>query len=201
MNNFGRCFAASLFALFMAMPGWSTPVLTLLPSGSIGGLPGQQIGWGFSITNDADYIEITSAQFCLTPVSFPACAEPMQGLFTDFISQFNSIIVGNPGGTLPDTVSQDFDAILLTGVGSFDIAPGAPFYSADFGQIVLTYNVYDADPDGVDGANQLLSDQVLLASAAVFVTDQPVMEPVPEPSSVLLAAGGVLALLASRSRR
>src|SRR6188508_1868977 len=82
MSKFVRFFAAPVLAMLLTIPASSAPVLTLWEPG-ITGEPGQQIGWGFSITNDSNYIEITSAQFCLDPVAFPACTQPIQGTFTD----------------------------------------------------------------------------------------------------------------------
>jgi len=199
MINFGRFFGICCLATLVSVPAWSTPVLTLTPGELIFGARGAQIGWGFSITNDADYIEVTMAQFCLDPLLPPSCPPAMGGVFTDFISVFNDIIVGHDGGTLPDTVAQDFDAALHLGLGSFDISPDTPIFFSDFGQIVVTYNVYDGDPN--NGGNGILFDQKMYASAAVIVTDDPVFEPVPEPGSLLLAAGGVLGLLALRARR
>src|SRR5579872_767247 len=115
------------------------PVLTLTPSGDLIGTPGSTVGWGFTITNDADYVEITSAQYCVNPVNFPlVCNSSALGSFTDFISQFNDIIVGPPGGTDPSTVSQNFDPVGLTGIGSFAIDNGASIGAGDQGQIVLT---------------------------------------------------------------
>ena len=182
-----------LFAAgFLVLPAWGDgPTLTLLPSGELTGSPGDLIGWGFSITNDANYIEITSSQFCLDPVSFPACTLPEEGTFTDFISQFNDIVVGNPGGTDPGTASQNFDPVLLTGIGSFDIAPTEPFSAEDVGEIVLTYDVYDADPNTSPGADLLATDLVLAANAAVTV-EEPATTP--EPGSFFLVAGAFPAL-------
>jgi hypothetical protein len=187
-----------LFAVaLLIVPAWADPVFTLLPSGTIAGLPGDLIGWGFTITNDANYIEITSAQFCLDPVSFPACEPPQEGTFTDFISQFNDIVVGPPSGTLPDTVSQSFDPNSLTGVGSFSVSPSALLFSADIGQIVLTYNVFAADPNGPDGGNPLNSSDLVLAANATVSVDLPVSTP--EPGNLLAVGGTFLALLAWRS--
>lgn len=179
---------------FLVMPAWGGPTLTLSPSGDISGLPGSEIGWGFTITNDADYIEITSSQFCLDPVDFPFCTMPEEGTFTDFISQYNDIVVGPPGGTDPDTASQDFDPTLLTGIGSFDVSPSATPTAEDIGEIVLTYDVYDADPNTSPDANQLASDLVLAADATVTVQEAAVAAP--EPGSFFPAAGAFLGIAA-----
>lgn len=176
---------------------WAGPVLTLTPVGSLSGQPGATVGWGFQITNDADYIEITSAGFCLSPVSFPACTLPTTGLFTDFISGYNDIIVGYPGGTDPATVEQPFDPIAFTGIGSFAIDPGAAIGAADIGAIVLTYDVFDKDPNA-SGANKLATDQVLTADASVEVVNSS-----PEPATFGILGLGLagLAVIARRGRR
>jgi len=187
-----------LVAGILAAPAWGDgPTLTLLPSGDLTASPGSLTGWGFTITNDADYIEITSSQFCLDPVNFPVCTLPEEGTFTDYISQFNDIVVGYPGGTDPDTASQSFDTTLHTGVGAFDVSPSATV-SEDIGEIVLTYDVYDADPNTSRGANRLFSDLVLSANASVTVE----AVSTPEPGSFFPAAVflGIAALRISSSK-
>lgn len=165
------------------------PVFTITPSGDISGAPGSTIGWGFTITNDRDYIEITSAQYCVNPVNFPLVCNPSAlGTFTDFISQFNDIIVGPPGGTDPTSVSQNFDPVLLTGVGSFAINPGASIGDGDAGQLVLTYNLTDLDPSDPNKMS-LGTDLVLSADASVSV----VTSSAPEPGT----AGLIFAALAA----
>ena len=175
---------------------WAGPVLTLTPVSGMSGQPGATVGWGFQITNDANYIEITSASFCLSPVSFPACTLPTTGLFTDFISFYNDIIVG-PGGTDPATVEQPFDPIAFTGIGSFVIDPAAPLGAANVGAIVLTYNVFHEDPND-SGANKLATDQVLTADASVEVANSS-----PEPATFGILGLGLagLATIARRGRR
>ena len=174
---------------------WADPLLVLTPASSLSGAPGATVGWGFQITNDANYIEITSASFCLSP--WPYCASPTTGSFTDFISGHNDIIVGFPGGTDPATVAQAFDPIAFTGIGSFAIDPGAPIGAADVGTIVLTYNVFDADPND-PGANTLATDQVLTAVANVEVASS-----TPEPATFGVFGLGLVGLAAvgRRGRR
>ena len=163
---------AALFASLFASMLSAAPMLTLTGGGALTDQAGLLTGWGFSITNDTGYIEITSGQFCVNPVSFPACTTSSIGSFTNFISQFNDIIVGPVGGTLPSLVSQTFDPVQLTGIGSFEFTPGlGP--SIDYGQIVLTYNLFDSDPNGASAA--FLSSGVLAANASVATQT-------PEPS-------------------
>jgi len=173
------------------------PVPTLTPTGALSGAPGDTVGWGFQITNDANYIEITSASFCLSPVSFPACTLPTTGVFTDFISGYNDIIVGFPGGTYPATVGQSFNPTAFTGIGSFAIDAGAPIGAADVGAIVLTYDVFDADPND-PGANKLATDQVLTADSSVEVASS-----TPEPATFGIFGLGLagLAAVGRRGRR
>src|SRR5579872_2152274 len=138
--NSRSAFRALLLWTVAAFSLSASPMLTLTPSGDAAGSPGSlPAGWGFMIQNDSNYIEITSAQYCVTPVNFPlVCNSSALGVFTDFISQFNDIIVGPPGGTDPSTASQNFDPVAMTGIGSFTIANGASIGAGDQGQIVLT---------------------------------------------------------------
>jgi hypothetical protein len=164
------------------LPASASPVFSVSPAPpDLFGMPGDTVGWGFTITNDTNFLEITSAQFCLNPVSFPACTPADIGTFTDFISQFNDIVLG-PG----NSATQDFDPILFKGVGSFAIDPGAPLQTTDFGQLVLTYDVYTADPNEPDsGAILLFSDLTLSQNASVTAG-------VPEPGTFTLALGMLL---------
>jgi hypothetical protein len=193
--NFRSALRAMLLWTVAAFSLSASPVLTLTPSGDVGGSPGSTVGWGFTIQNDMDYIEVTSAQYCVTPVNFPlVCNSSALGVFTDFISQFNDIIVGPPGGTDPSTASQNFDPVGLTGIGSFTIANGASIGAGDQGQIVLTYNVTDFDPNNPNAVS-LGTDLVLSADASVTVTGGAVA---PEPGTAGLMA---LALVGFAFRR
>src|SRR5262245_53600446 len=63
----------------------AAPILDLIPSiGTIGGMPGDIVGWGFTLTNTTDFLVVTGADF--VPPS------PL-GVFNDFIGP-NFIVVG-----------------------------------------------------------------------------------------------------------
>ncbi len=171
------------------------PVLTLTPSGALIGTPGSTVGWGFTITNDADYVEITSAQYCVNPVNFPVvCNSSALGIFTDFISQVNDVIVGPPGGTDPSSVSQNFDSIAQTGVGSFAINNSAPIGAGDLGQIVLTYNLTSLDPNDPNAVS-LGTDLVFAADASITVSEGDM----PEPGTAGLMLFALAAFAVARS--
>jgi hypothetical protein len=169
--------------IWAAAPLRAGPVLTLLPSGDLSGGPGDVLGWGFSITNDANYIEISGAFFCTGVVNYPSsCGSPLLGTFEDYISNFNDIIVGNPTGTDPATVSYLFDITAQTGIGSFTVDPGAGG-GTDSGEIVLSYYEYDLDPNDPD-RNRLGGEQYMSAEASVDV--------VPEPATAGMLGGALL---------
>jgi hypothetical protein len=169
----------------------AAPILLLVPSGALTGTTGTTDGWGFTIANDANYIEITGASFCLNPGQFPICDLPATGTFRDFISFFNHILLGPPGGADPSSAQQAFDRNSRRGVGSFTFErPGK-----ETGEIVLTYNMFDLNPN--DPRSSLLAtDLILRASAGVEGTGAPV----PEPATAALM-GAAWAVLAGRVRR
>lgn len=179
------CFGTSMSLI--AGPS-SGPSLTLLPTSSLSGLTGSTSGWGFSISNPANYIEITSASFCLNLANFPtSCLSPVTGTFTDFISGFQDIIVG-PGGS----ASQAFDLNGMTGIGSFSFStPGT-----DTGGIFLRYNQTANDPTS-DDPGVTVNDLVFSASASVTAA----APAAPEPGSIGLATAALSFLMLCVRRR
>lgn len=165
-------------------------IFTLDPaSGTVAGQPGWTVGWGFTLTNpDPTYVIVTGAEY--QPVS------PF-GLFTDFIS--TQFIVLGPAPE-PASVTQVFDAVAHTGVGSFTIDPAAPMLDKAVGSIILTYDVYNRDvndpffnPDPVADGGDLLAKGVQVSQSAQ-------VNVVPEPACFLLA-GPALLLLFRRKQR
>lgn len=155
------------------------PVLTLSPSGNISGPPGSTVGWGFTLTNNVNWIEVVQSQFCLdSPLHNPCFNASIQ--YTDIISNPpNDVIVG-PGGS----VSQPYDPGNNQGMGSFAVGS-----SSVTGNILVTYNTFDADPN--NGGNQIGFNDAISALASVTV---------PEPATWGFAAMA-LAAAALRLRR
>jgi len=139
---------------------------------TISGNTGDTVGWGFTISNDTNFLLITSADF--TPAT-------TSGTFTDFIGQFNFIVVGpSPEST---SVSQAFDPIALTGVGSFLISPSAAPGSVITGLLTLTYDLFSVSPNdpNFDPDTDTISNGNVLTSAAEV--DVKGVSAVPEPAS------------------
>jgi hypothetical protein len=173
-----------------ACPAMATPTLTLEPpNGVIIGEPGATIGWGFSITNTADFLVPTSFQF-LPPSAL--------GAFTDFTGPpFDNFFVVGPGiyadGT---TVTQPFNETTGSGVGSFAIASTASLGQSAVGNIELTYDLFSVspnDPSFDPDVDLIATDQFLTAAATAAV--------VPEPVSLLLLGSGLALLGAFCVRR
>lgn len=90
-----------LAAMLAPLAAQAAPVLTLSPAGgTLQGGRGAVVGWGFTLSNpDPDFLVVTSAEFCQTVVvaGFTVCDQlpsPALGTFTDYIAQFNFIVVG-----------------------------------------------------------------------------------------------------------
>jgi len=145
---------------------YASPILKLTPSPDLVGSPGSVKGWGFTLTNDFGFIEITAAQFCVNP----ACTPSTLGTFIDFISVFNDIIVGDASAPDMGTESEPFDALAKTGIGSFAISTTAA--GTDIGQIILTYNLTDLDPSDPNAVT-LDTGLTVSANASVSTTGTP----------------------------
>lgn len=148
--------------------------------GALFGTPGATVGWGFTLTNDTDYLVVSSAEFT-APTSV--------GTFVDWIGP--QFIMLGPSGT----VFQTFDGTSQTGLGRFTIAPGAIGGQVATGRITLTYDLYSVNPNDLNfdaGRDQISVGNILTADASVSV--------VPEPGSLLLMASAMPALIALRRR-
>jgi hypothetical protein len=162
-------------------------------SGDIFGTPGSTVGWGYTITNTTDYLVVTASAFCSGPLAQP-CPNAL-GTYTDFTA-FNFIVVGPaPEST---SVSQSFNASLLTGIGSFTINPGALVGDSIAGSVFVLFDLYSRSPNdpNFDPTTDFLSSGVISTAASVSVVA------VPEPASlVLLGSALVLAAASRRFRR
>jgi hypothetical protein len=170
-------------------PGCAGLIFSLNPaSGTVSGLPGDTVGWGFTfITDDANHYLLNMVEFCIG-VAIPNtgnCNNTAVGTFTDFAAGVNGLIVGplfNPSG-----YSESFNNGSQTGLGSFAISPLAALQPLD-GTIYVYYDVYAGDP--FNGGIQQPSGQ---SFQTVQVNVGPVSA-VPEPGSLLLIGAGGFAL-------
>jgi hypothetical protein len=175
--------------LCLAATTHASVILSLDPtSGGISGTTGSTIGWGFTLDSATDFAVITSSDFCLGSSGVTSlCVAPTLGDYTDFIAGNFTI-----AGPVPESpvVTQAFNAVNATGVGSFQIDTNAALGATDTGQIVATYDLYSADPNAAnfEPITDLISaGNFLAAPASISVTAAP------EPSH--LAPVMALALL------
>jgi hypothetical protein len=169
-----------------AIPAMAVPTLTLDPaSGIIGGQPGQTVGWGFTLQNTADYVVVSESDYD---------AVTSLGTYSDFISVYSFIVVGPPTLSSPSdstSVSQVFDPVADTGVGSFQISPSALAGQSAAGYINVHYDLFSVspnDPSFDPDVDLIASDQVISALAQVIV------QAVPEPMGILPLGVGLMLL-------
>ena len=179
--------AVFVVAAFAVCAQASPVSLTLLPaSGVVGGEPGTAVGWGFTLTDNTDWVILLgSSGFAPTPY----------GTYTDYTG--NSFDLAGPGDGV--TLTQNWGGPSSgEGLGEFDIYSTAPSGTVISGTLVVSYAEFSVDP--MSGSfdpdtDTICSDCSLAVSAQVGVS--------PEPSSFLLMSTALLpfALAGWRRRR
>lgn len=147
---------------------WS---VSLLPTtGEIAGAPGSTIGWGYSITN----LDTTAW------LSF-------SGLSTDPFANGTALSLFDfptlaPGASVTVPFLVDTQGLFQL---TWDLT--APVGTVETGTFLLTAGWYDADPFT---GGQFLDSAATLPAAYIATVTAPPDAPVPEPSTLLLAASG-----------
>src|SRR5258708_20803637 len=192
-----------LLVLSLASVCTATATLTLNPvNGALVGAPGQSVGWGFTISDDTNWLLVVGTAFCTsfnTSTDIFPCANPGPpnavpgGPYLDF-TQVN-FVVSAPN--VPDPSQQIFtynppcNVGPCTGTGAFTINGNTPVGSLLSGVIVVDYNLFSGGPPGV--GTQIGGDFFIEKNASVFVA--------PEPATLLLLGSTLAGLGLARFRR
>jgi len=162
------------------------PDFSLIPSsGLVNGSPGTTVGWGFTVTNNdsSDWLVLNDSYF----TGSNTLGSELQLGYTDFIA--TQFVVIDPGAT----ISQSYDALLQSGVGSVQIPSYAIPGDTGTGNVFLDYTLFSQDPnDPAFDPGSFVDAGTVGASASVFV---------PEPSSALMLLGAAPLLIGTVRRK
>jgi PEP-CTERM motif len=186
------CFGA---ILLLCPAAWGTTLQLAPLSGALSGAPGSTVGWGFTITNTSNFLEVTGSDFCEGTIVSP-CPHSI-GTYNDFIGQFNFVVVG-PAPEESTSVTQTFNLAVKTGVGSFRINPAAVAGNSAVGQIVVTYDLFNLSPNDPafnPALNTVSTGNRLTAPGSVTVAAA-----TPEPATLGLVGFAFVAWAAARRR-
>lgn len=164
----------------------ANPVLTLNPSsGVVSGMPGSTVGWGFTLSNDLDFLVPSLVVFC--EGAFNAGCTPTFGLFTDLAAQSQFNVVSS-------ALTETYNNGTQQGIGSFLINANAPTGVMDAGTIYLVYDTFSCDiTDDHCNPTQTAFSRLLSAPASVSIVNSVV----PEPGSTYFVALGLALLMVS----
>ncbi|MDR3702026.1 MAG: hypothetical protein P4L56_20425 [Candidatus Sulfopaludibacter sp.] len=194
-TGIGKWLAAAAVALIASAPSaHASAVMTLEPpGGSISGVPGALVGWGFTLTNGANWVSIDS-------VTIENETSPLGGSAGGFTSYMDLLGGLSNGVTLPNqTWTLPFSpGSPGSGLGQYAIDPSTPFGASDSGDFVIYYDEFSADPNTC-GSCYLDTLQLFDANGnpQAFAIDTSLSE-VPEPATSELVIAGCFAWLVRR---
>jgi hypothetical protein len=171
--------------------------LTLTPSGTVSGLPGDTVGWGYSIDNTSDdYLFVENSFFCAgaeDPLLTTCSPSLGASTYEDFIADnFTEIAPGQ-------TLAQSFDPAAMTGVGEYSIDPLATAGQTDIGSVVIVYDLFTTDFFSPDYTCCQIGGDMELTAAAEVQVNGPVSA-VPEPRSAIFLALGLALVICQAAR-
>ncbi len=156
------------------------------------------MGWGFTLSSTAEFAVVSSSNFCLGNSGVSSlCIAPTIGAYTDYVA--TNYTIAGPTPESP-SITEAFNSVTGTGLGSFEINAGSVIGADNNGQIVLTYDLYSVDPNGPNFnpvADLLSAGNFLTAPASVTVT-APVIQGIPEPGYLWIV--GAVGLWSFRRR-
>jgi hypothetical protein len=199
-----------ILILLSAAPVFAS-YITLGNNGVVTGAPGDTVGWDFTIVNNSAYwIVITGVQASgeTLPLgsgstsSFQDYAGIMGGPDT-----YNFTIPPPPGLGGPIDGGEwleTFSVLNFSGLGAYSIDPGVVPPAQDMGVFLVYYSLWSSE-DTSDPRNDL-QDSIQLCTADVcsgsnaptFEID--VQDTVPEPGTMFLTGGALLAVVAKLRR-
>jgi hypothetical protein len=190
-----RTFYMAVLGLFIMGLTASADLITLAltpASGTVSGLPGSTVGWGYSIDNDSsDYLLVANSYFCAGTEDplFTTCSPSLgASTYNDFIANNSTLIAPGTSGV------ESFDAGTNSGVGEYIIDSSATSGETDIGSMAVVYDLFSGDPFTDPSATQIGGDMDLTAAAEVEVTGPTSV--VPEPGTLFFLGFAFAALLA-----
>lgn len=114
------------------------------PGGNIIGLPGDHVGWGFTITNN------TSLWLFFSTSTLDFETNPGLGSYTDFFSNNSGNDTSNPLALVDPSSTWGlvpYSYLGQAGVGDYWIDPGAGLGASDSGTITVYYEGFDCNPN------------------------------------------------------
>ena len=185
-----------LFALGAILLGsgflQASPILTTVPgSGAVIGKPGSSVGWGFTVTPDANYSLSAIASFLVDETN------PALGTWNDVISYQG----GPDGGVLLPTsaawtenFSYNTNPANIAGLGFYQIGANALVGQSDSGLIHIDFELDSVSP-------ACLGCYVTTESVEVPFTVTVASASAPEPGSLLMMFGALGAVCWRKMRK
>ncbi|MBM3788681.1 MAG: hypothetical protein FJW30_30460 [Acidobacteria bacterium] len=176
----------STLLFLLATATLSAVTITLNPaSGNLTALPGQTVGWGFTVDSPTNYFVPTAVNFV------PASGD---GVFADMLGPRLTVFVAGPAPDENPNVTEAFDVGLGTGLASFTVNGGVALGTVIAGNILIDYDLFSVSPSNPSfdpGAHYLGAGTTISLDTSILVDNASTSE-IPEPSAALLLAGGLL---------
>lgn len=153
---------AALSATMLAAPS-----ISLLPSASLGTVPGGSVGWGFTLSNpSSDWVLLTGSSFT---------GPDTYGAYVDYLGSSATLPLAGPA---PESsmLTENWDALSQSGIGEFTIDPTSPAGVTITGDLVIHYSVFSQDPNSPNfdpDTATVTADATLSLPASVTATPEP----------------------------